>query len=170
MIFYARITFYIFCFSTVALILCCKNEPNTQPEKLAISDIYVAGDSVFVLWSDRSSQLLTAKGQDYEIVPSPDSQSIGINIRLLSNLQIAKIFPRDSTGKFNISETINISSIAWKMLQEQFSIDPETILRPKTRIISWDTIAHEVLVNVNGTFENGEEISHDLRIIVPVVE
>ncbi|MBK8505219.1 MAG: hypothetical protein IPL46_25280 [Saprospiraceae bacterium] len=89
---------------------------------------------------------------------------IGVNIRLFSNVQIAKVFLRDSTGKFDIRKPINLSALAWREVKDQFGIDPDSILRPKTRIISWNDAANEVLVNVTGTFENDEEFSQELRI------
>lgn len=154
----------LYCVALISLVGpgCKNNTTNLRPYPEGFISVYEKGDSVLFQTTYKPEQLLTSEGQDYGIVFSPDSQKVGLNIRMLSNLQTAKIYAIDSLGKIH-SE--NLSARAWDIAQKD-GIDPVSLLNPRAQIKKWNTTGDSVIITLTGRLENGNFLEKELKLSV----
>ena len=153
----------------IILILClfgCKidkpgADQNPSTKKTAIESIVQKGEHL-IIRSNKNPIQLSFKDSLLIYDLSPDSTSIIVNSRPLSNLQISEYYQLAQLGKKDSLIETNLSTIVWDSISRKYNIDKNEILFPKTNAKYLS--ASKVNVEVAGQTEMGMEINETIEV------
>ncbi len=131
---------------------------TTRVEKLSFSTS--AKNELILHHSNGSKQILLSEGNGYNTHVSPNKEYIAVDLTKFSNLQITKLFKRQSDRQYR--ETKNLSSIAWKNYCENNNIQIEDISNPRSRVVRLSN--DEVVMELSGMSEKQKSIFEGLKI------
>ena len=68
---------------------------------------------------------------------SPDFKHLAINVQSTPELGITELFYAKADGKIDFSQSRNISTEAWAMIEQRLKIKSEAIISPSTHAVRW---------------------------------
>jgi len=92
--------------------------------------------------------LLADDAIDYETFVSPDATLIAVETLLMSNLQIIRVYKKESDGCFRPLKN-RLSSKLWHDLSVQEGFTIEDVSHPRMKFLKWIS-NEEVLVQLSG--------------------
>lgn len=152
------------------LVVSCKtgNIKSSETKKLEdlplikIENALVSEDKLMISISNGNRTEITFNKEESEFEIAPDSSSFIINSRILSTIQVSKLYTLNSKGNIDTSQVRNLSSEVWDSLSKKNNISIDEINFPKTTAKFLNKT--EIQLNVQGQTESGIEIKENLNL------
>jgi|GEM_PF-6456239 len=93
---------------------------------------------------------------------SPDSSLVLVNYRVMSNIQISRLYKLDKDSNETSLIEQNLSTSVWDSISHKFKIHKDDIINPRTRANF--TKDNKIKVQVNGQTELGLIINEVIKI------
>ncbi len=160
---------YIF-LSLAILLISCKGKDDSKiehPQKIKIDNISQNLETLLVKSSNDIVSELKFHTNEFEFDISPDSSSIIVNSRILSNIQISELYCLDNKGRIDTNQITNLSTGIWDSLSSKYKFDKEAILFPMTMAHFSPNNGAEIIINAKGQTELGLKIDENIELRVP---
>ncbi len=96
--------------------------------------------------------LLADDAIDYETFVSPDATLIAVETLLMSNLQIIRVYKKDTEGCFQPLKNA-LSTKLWHDLSEQEGFSVDDVSYPRMKFLKWLS-KEQVQIELSGEFKN----------------
>lgn len=152
---------FLFIFVLLLILQGCTQtaEESEKKSEESIKVQSVVHDGVLRINDAGESYVLADDALDYRVIPSPDSLWLAVETQLLSNLQIIRVYKKESRGRYHpLKDPVAVK--LWDELskKEDFSLDD--IRYPRMSFLYW---ADEgtMFINMSGAFD-GREIDRNV--------
>lgn len=163
-----------YCLLLLPLLLfgCSNNAEKTAPsaaEKVFSASnlsITAVGDKTLKInYPNSKPETYIAKGPCTYLL-SPDFKHLAINSRPMSNLGITEIFSAGEDGKIDFSQSRNISTEAWGLIEQRLKIKSDAVLFPSTHAVRWAQGGKVLELKVSGGTEAGDNFEEIASISI----
>lgn len=113
------------------------------------------------LWAgvgDAPAQRLLTNGQDYRPVPSPDGRWLAVEVRLMSNLDVVRLYRREGTLLVPVAP--DITTAAWARVRRDHGIDPEALDGARSHISGWENGGTALWLELSADVESVPQTFH----------
>ncbi len=124
---------------------------------------FIKNNGTLSIEESEKAYILADDAIDYEVFLSPDKKAFAVEALLMSNLQIIRIYTKNSNNKFE-PQNNPISKKLWHDFSKQKKFEIEDVSYPHMRFIKWIN-NNQLLVELSGDVNNitvDTNISYDL--------
>lgn len=120
----------------LALVIIAGCRGEIQPENLL--HIYSSANEAGELWvsvNDGKPLRLLHDAQGYRPIVSPDGEWLAVEVRLMSDLEVVRLFRRDE-NRF-VAADKDVTAVAWQQVAEADNFELEALGHTKARVSGW---------------------------------
>ncbi len=111
---------------------------SEEPRPINVLHIYTSVNDAGELWvsvdNDKPLRLLH-EAQGYRPLVSPDGEWLAVEVRLMSDLEVVRVFRRDG-GRF-IAVEKDVTAIAWQKAAAAYNVELEALSQTRARVSGW---------------------------------
>lgn len=150
----------------LALVLLPGCGEETQPANLL--HIHTSANDAGELWAsvnDSESIRLLHDAQGYRPLASPDGEWLAVEVRLMSDLEVVRLFRRD--GARFISADKDVTAVAWLEVAATYDVELEALGRTKARVSGWSNEGKILQLELSATVP-GEQDRLETVVAIPL--
>ncbi len=158
-------------FIIILLFSSCKSDKvhrKSASEAPKINKIISKQNILIVSSTNGSLSKLYFQKENTEFVISPDSTKLLVNSRILSTLQISKLFQLNDKGEIDSLMTRNLSAEIWDSVTLKYNIPKDEINFPRTNASFSNADGSELKVTAQGKTELGQDINENITIKIDI--
>lgn len=149
---------------TLLLVAGCSE--HSQPENLL--HIHTSANAAGELWvSVNASEpvRLLDDAQGYRPLASPDGKWLAVEVRLMSNLEVVRLFRRD--GARFLSADKDVTAVAWRQVAAAHNVELEALEQTRARLSGWGHEGTSLRLALSATV-SGEQGRLETVVAVPL--
>ena len=123
-----------------------ENSPSVKKDIPTLSFTKING--TLIVTNGEKSCLLVKEAIAYETYVSPDTQMIAVEVQLLSNLQIIRMYKKNSAGCYKPFKN-PLSTKLWGTLSEKKGFSIDDVLHPRMQFLKW-VDNNQILIKISG--------------------
>lgn len=126
--------------------------------------MFIKKDGILKVQEGEKSCLLADDAIDYEVFVSPDTNLIAVETLLMSNLQIIRVYKKDTEDCFHPLKHV-LSTKLWHDLSEQEGFTVDDVSQPRMKFLKWIN-NEQVKIELSGEFGTktiDTNVTSDLR-------
>lgn len=151
------------CFVSALVVSCVEKK---QPVNFI--HIHTSVNEAGELWVNvnNSEQLrLLHDAQGYRPLVSPDGKWLAVEVRLMSDLEVVRLFRRD--GNRFVAADQDVTTVAWRQVAAAKNIELEALTHTKTRVSGWSNEGASLSL-VLSAFRPGEQGWIETVVSIPL--
>ncbi len=110
-------------------------------------------------------QRLMTKAQGYRPILSPNGAWLAVEPRLMSNLEVVRLFERQEIGF--VPARLDVTRTAWERVSASGNLDPYQMDSARTRVHGWEDSGRKLVLELSVTGAKGEPKKVLVTIVLP---
>jgi len=150
----------------LALVLVTSCGEGTQPAN--VLHIHTNANDAGELWAsvnDSEPIRLLHDAQGYRPLASPDGEWLAVEVRLMSQLEVVRLFRRD--GARFIPADKDVTAVAWREVAAAYNVELEALGHTKARVSGWNNEGTILRLELSASVP-GEQDQLETVVAVPL--